>query len=223
MKTRKHGEVPMRRYLLSVVAVFLATSAAAAPVLDQQTTGSSGNGTFIETSATFFQELAQTFTVGLAGELVQVNVALGISGSRTNLGTLTLHLREGDGTNFPSGPDLATVSVAASTFPNFSSATPFASFDLSTFDVDVDLGDFLAVVLTHDASGDVTWEHDAGNADYLGGTGIFRNSNGGQALTVDFRFQTFVEPAVVPEPGTLTLLSAGLVGIGWVRRRRGAA
>ena len=46
----------------------------------------------------------------------------------------------------------------------------------------------------------------------LGGEGVMPLSHASATVTV----------AVVPEPGTLALFGAGLFGIAWMRRRRGA-
>ena len=55
---------------------------------------------------------------------------------------------------------------------------------------------------------------------FLGGY----SSNAGHVFTIEFDNQQFyisgIEVHAVPEPGTLALLGAGLLGLGFVRRRK---
>jgi hypothetical protein len=55
----------------------------------------------------------------------------------------------------------------------------------------------------------------------LGTSGTFAAWNGivGQEPTIVGRSQTLLVPQAVPEPGTLLLLGAGLLAVGFLRRR----
>jgi hypothetical protein len=173
---------------------------------------------------------AQTFTVGVTGTLTSVDVQIA-KGSTTG-SDLVVDVRTTTG-GVPSSDAgiLATMSVpasAVSTSPTFS----LFSVDFTAFNLGVNTGDVLAVVLSSAATDNYLWRATSANG-YSGG-GAFNFSLGSWNTSSSFgdlMFQTWVEPTPtddqgggdgdgqMPEPSLLALAAAGLA-LARLRRRR---
>ncbi len=206
----------------AVLACFLLVPAngQAAPIEDQSNLLT--NSSFLITD-----ELnhAQTFTVGLAGQLTRIDVGLNPSS-----GILSVDL-----TDTIAGEPGSTV-LASDTFSaGFSTGPGLYSFDFTPFNVMVNVGDVLAFSLAGDpgsAFGVFAFDGDA----YPGGLDFNRVNSVGPSWVdfsssqVDLRFRTWVDPdaspTAVPLPAALPLLAGGLglMGfMGWRRKRKAAA
>jgi len=104
------------------------------------------------------------------------------------------------------------------------------------FSVGIDLTTGLQYIAYLDASGQgnatsgrerVAWGFNLNSSDVYAGGGFFyeltAGSNNWSSNSRDASFRAVLSPTTsVPEPGTLALLGAGLIGIGFVRRRKAA-
>jgi hypothetical protein len=101
------------------------------------------------------------------------------------------------------------------------------AFDVSSFGLHVDAGDHLAIVLNAQGGSDYTfsWDGAIGNP-YPPGEAFERDLpnhdwiNESQVVNDDYGFQTFVDPAPVPEPSSLILAGMGALGLVAYGRRR---
>jgi hypothetical protein len=173
---------------------------------------------------------AQTFTVGLAGTLVRVDVNISRSVPPPPFpppDDLILDIRPTTA-GVPIEDNTATLAqlvVPALTIPT---VQDFVSFDLSAFGLAVTAGDVLALALRAPGSSPsgYAWVG-ASPGGYAGGGEFFRNAGlpllpvlvWTPALNVsgvedDLAFRTFVEvPAGVPAPGSFALLAIGGVAL----------
>lgn len=162
---------------------------------------------------------AQTFTVGVSGELTGVDLQLGRIFASPGVFTVSI---ESVANGLPSGTSLAqTVGYASSlTAWDSSVVSPFTSFDFTSANLSVYAGEVLAIVLTAvDAGVGVGWD-----TYFQGGyaAGAFYSSDSGgpfkqypmvginnASLTADAGFRTFVDSdptQPVPEPGSALML-----------------
>jgi hypothetical protein len=208
----------------------------ASPMLDQFMVPNPVTSNAEFGSVNFNQQRAQTFTVGLTGLLTEVQVDVERFGSST-AGNLVMEIRDTNPSNgFPvtNGFRLQT-SVAANVVPPAPNPDGiFTAFDVSSFGVNVNAGDHLAIVLYAQGGSGYTFgwlgaindpyppgsafERVIGNHDWFNESTIGQNYDNG--------FKTFVDPSPAPEPSTLVLAGVGalgLLGYGWRRRRRAAA
>jgi hypothetical protein len=189
--------------------------ALALPTLDQQNVFVSSIG---DTANAFSQEIGQTFTVGIAGNLTQVDAYLARFPFTTD--NLVFRLYSTDVNGLPDvqlGTDLFLAPAAVS-----DTAAAFESFDVSSFGVGVSVGDVLALVIT--STGSTAYILPFSETDlYAGGQPVRRVLNippdpwqPNPGVVRDYGFRTYVEP--IPEPGVMTLL--GVAGVFGIRRRQ---
>lgn len=215
----------MLRHLLPLLAISTALAATAntahaAPVLDQSTLGPDAG--FSVTMGPG-HALAQTFTVGVAGELTGVAFSLFDRG-RTG-GALIAEIRT-TASGVPTSTVLASVSLDPSQVKDPIPTMPVGPadlnlIDLSAFDIQVGVGDVLALVLTIDPSS-VGYGASALLPDsYADGSLHSKQPTGFESFEgPDLPLQTFVEPLAIPEPASLALVLAAMGGIGLAARLR---
>ena len=211
------------------MALMWAVESSAMTILDQ----SSEIGTQLGTLGQ--PDNAQTFTVGLQGTLAEVQVQ--VQRNSANADDLVLDVRETSaGTPLEDDTNvLAGTTISAASLP-FNTPT-WVSFDVSSFGIDVDVGDILAIALRVPTTTDPAnyfWIGNAGGDPYAGGQRWGRsdtwsggvlggtwNGSFAEFATTDMNFRTFVEP--VPIPPTFLLFGSGLLGLIGVSRRKKSA
>lgn len=210
---------------LFIAAVVVSAPVRAAPILDQSADGPAGFPELVFSS----QQLAQTFTVGLTGQLTRVDVKIRKEEnpplSPGPISPLLLDIRPtaSGAPQEADSPVLASASIAPATIPT---VLGFVSIDLSP--IAVNAGDVLAIALlvSPGETGSFRW---AGTSTDAYGGGRFFARNAAPPADVfapfgsDLVFRTFVDTATVPEPATLTIFGIGLTGLGLLRRRRRSA
>jgi hypothetical protein len=191
--------------------------ARAAVVLDQQNVfpnpsiGDSSNAGSIE--------YGQTFTVGVAGTLAQVDVYVARFSPTTDNLVFRLYSTTGGVPSAQLGTDLTLAPT------DVSSTTPdFESFDVSAFSVSVNVGDVLAFAVTTStnfSSFGYILPFSTTQL-YAGGQPVSRVMNAppdpwqaATGVTRDYAFRTYVD--AVPEPSALAMLS--LIAGATLRRR----
>ncbi|MBW7992638.1 MAG: hypothetical protein FVQ84_21835 [Planctomycetes bacterium] len=190
-------------FLVIVAAVSL--DALASPTLDQSHLGSDDLMETIYNN----RQLAQTFTVGIAGTLDSVVLDL-IYDQEAPTYDITVELRTTTG----GLPDWPANSLASVQFNTSVLTTTFAlySVDFSSSSVPVSVGDQLAIVLISQDDSDhaASW-HIAYNNPYSGGQFYDDLGTGTTWDTKDYDayFQTYVEPSVIPAPAALHLVVIG--------------
>jgi hypothetical protein len=207
----------------AAAAAFLASAIAtqAAPILDQTVTPAGHGGGFAAlNSGGTATTIEQRFTVGLTGNLTEIDVALAklnLFGGTYGTGSFDIYAATG---GVISGPSLATASFSvASLLDESGSFPPFTDFTFSPFGVTA--GEQLAFVFGH--SGSAWLVGDVGPSAY---GGFSQSTNGNFTCCIageSLKFQTFVDTApvtAVPEPLTMSMFAAGLLGAGGLRRRR---
>ena len=165
--------------------------------------------------------LIQTFTVGLTGSLTSVALPL------TNLrvaSVVTLAIYQISG-GLPISRPLGTASLEALSLPDDPSfpftKTPLASFHYNSQAISVVAGEQMAMLLSAPAPTFLDCGASYyGNKGYAGGN-LFYDIGSGPISFFPYSmfFQTYVDTAAVPEPVSLTLLGAPLLGFLLLHRR----
>jgi hypothetical protein len=203
--------MPARFLLTTVSLLIFATTAHAAPILDQD---HSAPGNFPALAVAEDRTQVQTFTVGMSGLLTTIEVEIAV-GSQT-FEDLLLSVWTTDATGGLLQM-LAMSSVPPSAIPppiEGMFGFGFAVFDLSLESILVSPGDALAIALNSNAAN--TAPFDERYNWVLGG-----QYDGGRAYTLlgqqrleqidDLHFRSFVTPVSAPEPGLMSLLGSALI------------
>jgi hypothetical protein len=194
-RTLRHVSSPAAWMLFAAPLIAVASTAFAAPAIDQSHVISSSVGGL---SILADYSPAQTFTVGAAGKLSKVDVQIGRdSGANGNL-SLEIYPTTGGA---PSGSPLFSTPISASSIPiaGPSASLPFTSVDLSAANLNVTPGQQYAIALRGTAGFDDPnpfWNW--GSPGYSGGNPY--DSAFGQPWdevnqTFDFGFRTWVDAA----------------------------
>jgi hypothetical protein len=181
-------------------------------------------------AVTSAQHLAQTFTAGVSGKLVQLDLIVMKSPGLT--GTMTLSLRPTAGGIPDATNSLFEIEIDLATIPDSSTAgafKPTTSFDVSQFDVNVLVDQKYAISLEREGPSTPTawalWREGRPFGFYLRGEEYMRSSFDApwtpavSALGGDLTFATYVQ---VPEPSSVVCVAIGLIGLaawGWRRKR----
>ena len=196
---------------LAAAAILTALPAASA-VLDQASVPESGP--FSWGSYNSSSHIVQTFTVGRAGVLDRIEIALSSTGDVTDGLVFELFSTPLDlAAAFPA--PLASAVIPRAGLPTSSSfsLSELTVVDLSTANLTVSVGD----VFAFSVRGRVFGTNPAPD-DYSGGQGFYVNFSDGFLAGNDHGFRTYV--AVVPEPATWALMIGGFGLAGVALRRR---
>lgn len=217
----------------ALLACFMASTASAAVVLDQSFDGGmpiTGYGGFLSKNSI---DIAQTFTVGVEGELNRVEFSIGRSANTT--APLFVDIRVVDPSGVPqaaNAPVLASATLDPSAVGVVSSTLVVSPLDTTKFSfVGVDLasahllvtpGQVLSINLrSDDTVGGYYWAFTAPDP-YAGGHGYFRFRNAAdqtfQKGGADQYFKTYV--ATVPVPSAAWAGMALLAGLAFASRVR---
>lgn len=211
-----------RNIAIGMLFALIPAAANAAPVIDQQNTVPLG-------SFAAGEEQAQTFTVGLTGQLTSIDIFLRgeiiAPGPVFSGDPLTVRLLPTVG----GAPDndvsnaLGTVVVAGSSLPTVHA---FHNIDFSSFNINVTAGDELAWQIIGNYSAPIaTGDTYTGGSRYCRGTEFACTTpNWLQLSGQDFGFRTYVDTGAtaVPAPGAVAILGLALAGVGLARRRHAA-
>ena len=201
------------RLLAAAVAACLHGAANAAVTLDQSLTGATNMHTRFSVAGYDAFRRAQTFTVGVEGNLIQVDIELRDAGATTFVGLNVLATVNG----VPTDTVVATGSFLYE-------AGGFAVFGIAPLFVSV--GDVFAIEpLAATEQGALNWVGEPSDV-YGGGADFYINTAYApdfQPSGYDMHFRTwvaYVPPRDIPEPGSVALLLAGLGTLGLACRRR---
>lgn len=196
-----------------MVLASISTTGYAIPVLDQLYEPTVGCCFGIGQASTGG---AQTFTVGISGQLTGFDVTLDGHPLNGYDGDVTFQIMD---SSFSTS--LFSTTVAKTTIDSTQFLEYF--FDVSSAGISVSTGDVLAIAITETGLGALSWRADfIANATYAGGTSWALDDNTNTWYTVqrDGAFHTYVEARGVPEPLTVGLLSMGLLFMGLTKSFR---
>ncbi len=213
----------------AIFATICFASPANATVVLDQANNSNDFVNFLGASSS----IGQTFTVGTTGILDHIDVHLRKpfdNGQQGPPPTYDIQLSvQALAGGLPDGTVLGSATVNATTFPEApAGSSPYTTFDLSSFGINVASGDVLAFVLTglggvDPADWNVFTSSSSANP-YISGSKLSYNGSSWSAIGGDLAFETFVDtasgPVEVPEPASLMLLGLGVAGFRALRRRR---
>lgn len=215
-------------------AALLASSVGASPVIDQAYVLPAGSGAG-SAAVGGPDKAAQTFTVGLAGNLTGADVGVLLIGNATTTGTVTIELRPATAGG-PVNSVLRSVQMPIASFPYATApSNALTHVDFGANPLPVTAGELLTLDVAYAGSvnSNVVWldnyvqPYAGGRAYNTGGPGdawaALQQVNG---QTQSFFFQTYVDPAAssVPlPPGALLALPTvlGLLAVRHTAGRRG--
>jgi hypothetical protein len=169
------------------------------------------------------QNFAQTFTAGIAGNLVQVDLALVSSAAATTGFTLSIYGASA------SGPETGVAPLFSQFYDvSYVPVYPidiFTSFDVSSAGIVVGLGDTLSIVVSrtttiYDAlvnQDQVSWSNGDSYSSGVKYESVTSPTGPWNEWEGDMAFQTHV--SAVPVPAAVWLFGSALAGLGWMRRR----
>jgi hypothetical protein len=168
----------------------------------------------------FGKEAAQTFTVGVAGLLSKVDVALYRSSDFSASVDFDIARVSSGVPDFSASGRLATRQISSSIIPVWSAGAPikqFTELDFSSDHLAVVPGDNLAIILRWGFFGPQFigwWTNTNGQPSYAGGSYfqydvVLQTSVDLGQSTLDGQFRTYVNP--VPEPHGAFILALGAV------------
>src|SRR5687767_3691112 len=211
--------VRIAAFVLGLSAIF-PLYAEATPIVDQVFAPSSSSAI-----PAGLGQAAQTFTVGVSGTLVQIDVAAWLNPLGLDF-PLLFDLRPVDGSGVPlNDPSTALVqrTIPRASVPTNQTPTPdqFVAVNLG-LGVPVTAGDQFAIVLNGATGGSYGVFANSGDG-YAGGdyfwnfqTGLWELRSG-----ADFGFRTWIESATtVAEPSTLLLIVTSVASVVLSRRNR---
>lgn len=221
----------------------LASPAAADPILDQFHVNENPGPGWLTGSGPGWFGLAdvttQSFTVGITGQLVAIDLLLGrlTSGfGPDNFRHPDVYLalyRVEDFNRRSDVPALAAATVPHSALADLRQGwgtEAYTRFDFTREQLQVQAGDAIRMVIDARILGDVIWAAGEGKWVEIGGsqTGRFHWAGykyedpyprGDANFVRDFNFRTFAEPAqAIPEPASAWLLASGLALLALARR-----
>jgi hypothetical protein len=136
-----------------------------------------------------YQDVGQSFTVGITGKLSRIEVLLAKALSPPGDVTLTAYSTS----NGVPATALGSASVPASAV---SATTPtYVSFDVSSFQIPVQTDDVMAFALSNPGSGLFLMPYESMPSHYGGGNGMYRFTSGSAwepQPTFDYGFRTYV-------------------------------
>jgi len=211
-----------------ITSLILPSTICAASILDQSFVPSPAadlyRGNIISRPfASFYADQAQTFTVGITGQLTNIEVLIEGLNQAADLFVDIRPTING----IPISDDssiLGEVAIPASEISGF--PYTFINVDYSSQDILVTSGTELAIVLKIDRlsqGGDYSWRGETGDL-YTSGVAYTRTNTTdwfapiSGSLTVDYGFKTFVNP--IPIPPAIYLFVTGLLGLIGVSRKK---
>jgi hypothetical protein len=207
----------MRRISAVFLLLVAGFSQAATVSLDQSNPLVQNNGALAIISQ---QVSAQTFTTGLAGNLEQVDLALGYWPTAT--AGFEVSIYAGGGSPATVGTALFSQSYAASYVPAYAehvSPDAFTAFDVSAANINVNIGDEFTIMVSRLAPTSgldwVLWTH---GQNYTGGESYVTYRGEWTEHHTDLGFQTYVSE--VPIPAAVWLFGSALAGLGWIKRKQ---
>lgn len=228
------------KYSTFLILFLFSSKLFSAPVLDQFYDQSDENGGKSVALIDLNQSIGQSFTVGTKGLLSQIDINV-VRGRSTNNGNGPLNFQlttlnafglpdEGNVLANINLFDIPLIQLAPPTIPiSIPETQPYYSVNLAVFNINVDLGDQLAFLLSSPTNtgfstyGGVHYENGQifDGPGYLGGIGFKNNgswakntgSYQGNTYSIDNNFKTFVTPNTIPEPSSFLLLIIGCLGL----------
>ncbi len=196
----------------------VASQAPAAPILDVKTAGLTG----IETAWGGNVEVQQGYTVGVAGLLSSISLYLGNTGFANG----SYEVRIGQASALPATP---AAWLFDQTIKTTKKSETLYKIDLTAANINVTVGEDLVIDLVNGAT-DEFYGYTV-NALPFGQYGYSEYKNNGTWLAAGVLpntttnagvyFEAYVNPATaVPEPTAVTVLGAGLIGLGLYRFRQ---